>query len=175
MPLNHKTAWVYLDSFFNENGQFTSSRLDTLQFEKTYQTNDRIVWWQADKFIGLPEKTYTTEQTVYSLEEQIFANPCAQVAQSEFTIPLQDSSYISRFGDEAAIGKSSKLTTPVQTPLGSFADCILFEKHAPGYRRDKVYIKPGLGVVKFIHALAPPSGFIITNRQVSTLVSVISY
>jgi hypothetical protein len=57
------------------------------------------------------------------------------------------------------------------TEVATFTNCLFFEKYAQGYRRDQVYLQPGLGVVKFIHQEAPQGSFSIETQQISTLIS----
>ncbi len=175
LPLSGTTLWIFEDSFFNDQGNFVNRKVDTLQFSKTFQTQkDGIVWWQPDKFIGLPEKCMTTGKDLYSLQPRFFGgNLCVLDAAIEYSIPASDSiGYLAHFADEAAIGKAVKMKASLDLPFGKLDQCILFEKHAPGYRRDKVYIKPGVGVVKFIHALSSTVNGNIVIRQISTLMSV---
>ena len=56
IPLSVNHYWIYLDSIF-DNGIFIRTKYDTLRFTKAYQTHsDGLVWWEANKLIGLPEK-----------------------------------------------------------------------------------------------------------------------
>ena len=173
MPISDRTYWVYEDSIF-EDGIFKMKRLDTLRFSKKYMTiTDNIIWWEADKFLGLPSKLYANDSGIYKLEYRMFSSPCVMDVKKEYYEPEQDfTQYLTSFDDDAAIGRINKLHSPVTVPTGSFEQCISFEKFAPTYRSDKVIIKMGVGVIKFIHQLAPPSDTEIKLQLVSSLVGV---
>jgi hypothetical protein len=70
------------------------------------------------------------------------------------------------------MGRSIKIEDPIVTPAGKFNGCVLFEKNARSFRKDQIYFKPGLGVIKYIQEKAQ-MGFPITKlQQISTLVSI---
>ena len=170
IPLSSKHYWVYLDSIF-DNGTLIATKYDTLQFVKTYQTQpDGLIWWEANKFVGLPEKCYANDSGIFSLEFRLFTSNTILDSRKEIYLFSQDSlRYLTSFGDEAAIGKA--LHTSCQAENRTFANCLFFEKYAPMYRRDQVWLQPGLGVVKFIHEEAPQGNLTIQMQQISTLVS----
>ena len=133
---------------------------------------DGLIWWEGNLFIGLPETLYANESAFFNLSERLFA-PDLLDAKKEFTIPEGDSlNYITNFEDAAAKGRSLKLTTPVSTSFGTFNDCVYFEKNARNYRKEQVFFKPGLGVIKFIYEKAPIGKRVIELQQISTLVGV---
>lgn len=170
IPLSSKHYWVYLDSIF-DNGVFAAVKYDTLQFSKTYQTTaDGLIWWEADKFVGLPVKCYANDSSIFGLDYRLFTSNTILDAKKEIYQFSQDSlRYLTSFADEAAIGKA--LHTSFATPAGNFANCLFFEKFAPMYRKDQVWLQPGLGVVKYIHEEAPMGSLSIQIQQISTLVS----
>jgi hypothetical protein len=47
----------------------------------------------------------------------------------------------------------------------------LFEKKAPFFRKDQVFFKPGLGVVKYFYEEAPMGSMVMDMQKISTLVS----
>ena len=75
------------------------------------------------------------------------------------------------FEDIAAMGRSVKMENVIQTTVAHFDNCILFEKNARNYRRDQVYFKPELGVIKYIMEKAAQGTSQIKLQQISTLVS----
>jgi hypothetical protein len=170
IPLSSKHYWIYLDSIF-DNGSFASVKYDTLHFTKTYQTNtDGLIWWEGSKFVGLPSKCYSNDSCIFGLDYRLFTSNTILDAKKEIYQFSQDSlRYLTSFADEAAIGKA--LHTSFATPAGTFTNCLFFEKYAPMYRKDQVWLQPGLGVVKYIHEEAPMGSLTIQTQQISTLVS----
>jgi hypothetical protein len=74
IPLSSKHYWVYLDSIF-DNGSLTSIKYDTLKFAKTYRTHtDGLIWWEANKFVGLPSKCYANDSSIFGLEFRLFTS-----------------------------------------------------------------------------------------------------
>jgi hypothetical protein len=172
IPFSSKHSWVYLDSIF-DNGVFVRTELDTLQFTKTYQTqSDGLIWWAPNKSVGLPSKCYANDSTVFSLEDRLFTSHTVFDVKKELYLFTPDSiQFLTSFGDEMATGKAINLAYLISTPAGNFPNCLLFEKYARMYRRDQVYLEPGIGVVKYIHEEAPSGSLIIQTQQISTLVS----
>ena len=170
VPLSSKHYWVYLDSIF-DNGNFVSTKYDTLKFTKTYQTQpDGLIWWEANKFVGLPLKTYANDSSIFGLDYRLFTSNTILDSRKEIFLFSQDSlRYITSFGDEAAIGRA--LHCNFSSRVATFTNCLFFEKYSPMYRRDQVYLQPGLGVVKFIHQEADQGSPEIQTRQISTLIS----
>lgn len=170
IPLSSKHYWIYLDSIF-DNGSFVSTKYDTLRFVKTYQTQpDGLIWWEANKYVGLPTKCYANDSSIFGLDFRLFTSNTILDSRKEIYMFGQDSlRYLTSFGDEAAIGRA--LHTDLQTNVANFTNCLFFEKYARMYRRDQVYVQPGLGVVKYIHEEAPQGSLEIQIQQISTLVS----
>lgn len=171
VPLSSKHYWIYLDSIF-DNGIFQRTELDTLRFTRTYQTqSDGLIWWEPCKLVGLPEKCYVNDSSILGLEERLFTSHTVLDAKKEIYLFSQDSiRFLTSFGDEVATGKAINLTNTISTPAGNFTNCLFFEKYARMYRRDQVYLEPGLGVVKYIHEETPPGSLIIETQQISTLI-----
>lgn len=169
LPLNKKNYWVYRDSIFN-NGVFTKVQYDTLRFVNTWQSHpDNLVWWETSISIGLPGLLYVTDSSFYEIQSSLFV-PDMISAQKSFGLFAGDSiRYLTSFEDNAAFGRSIKLEGSINSPAGNFDDCILFEKNAPNYRRDKIYFKPGFGVVKYISEKAMPGSGTLQLQQSSIL------
>ena len=169
LPLSLNNFWVYEDSFFN-NGTFLRVQIDTLQFIRTNQTTtDKLIWWDSNIDIGIPIRLYSNEIGIYNLEKRLFTS-CTWEANKEFVTPAGDSAkYLTRFEDIAAQGRSLKLNEIISTPAGDFGSCIYFEKYARNFRKDQVFIKPGIGVVKYIREVAPMGHPVLKLQQISTL------
>jgi hypothetical protein len=171
MPLSSRNFWVYEDSIFND-GVFASVKLDTLRFTTTYKSlTDNLVWWQSSVSVGLPEKMYSNDSSLFDLQNRMFT-PGIMDAHKSYSLFQGDSlKYLTSFEDAAAIGRSVKMDDILTTRAGLFADCILFEKNARNYRLDQMYFKPQFGVVKYILYKAPMGTRTIKLQQVSTLVA----
>ena len=169
LPLSQNNYWVYEDSFFN-NGTFLRVQTDTLKFISTNQTTtDKLIWWDGSIDIGLPTRLYANENGIYNLEKRLFTS-CTWEANKEFVTPSGDiARYLTRFEDIAAQGRSVKLNEIISTPAGDFGGCIYFEKYARNFRKDQVFIKPGIGVVKYIREIAPMGQPVLKLQQISTL------
>lgn len=150
IPMNSKNYWVYEDSVFI-NGSFSKVQYDTLRYTAALKsTTDGLVWWESSLSVGIPEILYANDSALFTIENRFFTDDIKDVKQ-EFSLFSGDSlRYITSFEDVAAIGRSIKLTNSFKTPAGAFKDCIYIDKNARNYRRDQVYLKPGLGVVKFM-------------------------
>ena len=172
LPLNHNNYWIYEDSVFND-GVFVKVQFDTLRFVKTFQSlPDDLIWWETEISIGLPEKLYANDSTIFQMEPRMFAQEPTWDAKSEYSLFDGDSArYLTSFDDNAAMGTSVKMDDAIITPAGKFTDCVLFEKNARSFRRDQVYFKPGLGVIKYIQEKAPMGSPFTKLQQISTLVS----
>lgn len=159
MPLNSKSYWVYEDSLFDSEGNFNLVQIDTLRYSKTLQSPDNLIWWETKKDIGLPRKLYASDDAIYGLQKGTFIMD-SFYSKREFYV-ADSVNFLSGFNDIIAFGKIVRRTEPVETPAGIFYNYILFEKYSPGYRRDKVYFVPGLGVIQytseFYKAPGPPS------------------
>ncbi len=173
LPLNNHNYWVYEDSLY-VNGVFSSTRMDTLRMVTAYQsTPDNLIWWKTNAVeVGLPDMLYASDSAIFQASYRMFVTDPILDAKKEYGLFDGDSTrYLTSFEDYAALGRSVKCTNPISTRAGSFEDCILFEKKAPGFRLDQVYLKPGIGVVRYSwqESMGSPT---FKNRQISTLVSV---
>jgi hypothetical protein len=172
LPLSSKNYWVYEDSVF-DNGFFLRVQYDTLRYISTKKSlEDGLIWWESNISVGLPELLYANDSAFFTLTERLF-NPEVKDAKKDFSVPSGDSlRYLTSFEDAAANGRSVKLQAAVITSAGSFSNCIYFEKNARNYRRDQVYFKPGLGVVRYIQEKAQPGSPVVKLQQISTLVAI---
>jgi hypothetical protein len=172
LPLSAKNFWVYEDSIFN-NGSFVRVQFDTLRYtSNVISTADGLVWWNGNLQVGLPSTIYSNESAFFTLSERLFT-PGIIDARKDYIMPEGDSvKYLSNFEDVAAHGRSVRLQGNVITTMGSFSDCILFEKNARYFRKDQVYFKPGLGVVKYIQEKTQSGHMEMKLQQISTLVAV---
>ena len=172
LPLNKNNYWIYQDSMFN-NGVFQNVQYDTLRFDKTYLSlSDNLIWWQANMEVGLPDLLYSSDSSIFSIEQRMFS-PTDPIwdARKEFSLfSGETANYLAHFDDNAAQGKSIKLDGDLATPAGEFPDCIQFEKNARSYRKDEIFFKPGIGVVKYTQEKAPMGTTVIKLQQISTLV-----
>ncbi|MDZ4792639.1 MAG: hypothetical protein SGI83_00005 [Bacteroidota bacterium] len=172
LPLSSKNYWVYEDSVYNY-GVFVKVQYDTLRFSSNKKSlSDGLTWWESNIMIGLPEILYANDSAFFALSDRMFT-PDVIDARKDFMIPAGDSvKYLSNFQDAAAQGRSVKLAAPVLTSFGTFNSCFFFEKNARNYRKDQIYFKPGLGVIKYIREEAPLGDRNIKLQQVSTLIAV---
>ena len=170
LPLSSKNFWIYQDSVFN-NGVFVKVQFDTLRYLSNKKSlSDGLVWWEGNISVGLPDLLYANDSTFFGLTDRFFT-PGFKDVKKEFGLFSGDSlKYLTSFDDAAALGRSLRIDTPLETTAGTFNDCYYFEKNARNYRRDQVYFKPGIGVVKYILEKAPFGEPVIKLQQVSTLV-----
>jgi hypothetical protein len=170
LPLGKKNYWVYEDSIF-ENGVFQRTQIDTLRFTSNEKTlSDNLVWWKSNITVGLPETLYASDSAIFGLSDRMFIQNIKDV-KKEFGLFAGDSlRYLTSFDDAAAIGRLLKLTSALKTPSGSYQDCLYLEKNARDYRRDQVYFKPGIGVLKYIQEKVPPGEYDIKLQKISTLI-----
>lgn len=171
LPLSAKNYWVYLDSIY-QDGVFVKTQLDTLRFSNTWKSlPDGIVWWGTNKSVGLPAVICSNDSAIFLVSDRFFTEGFKD-ARKEYSLFAGDSAkYLTSFDDAAAAGRSLKINNEVKTPAGQFTECIWFEKNARNYRKDQLYFKPGIGVLKYIQEKAPMGTFIIRMQQISTLVS----
>jgi hypothetical protein len=169
LPLSSNNYWIYEDSVFAD-GVFSKVQYDTLRYLSNKKTlTDGLVWWEGNKSIGLPDLLYANDSTFFGLTDRLFS-PDLKDVKKEFGLIAGDSlRYLTSFEDAAAQGRS--IESPLITSAGTFDDCMYFEKNARNYRKDQVYFKPGLGVVKYIYEKAPVGTRSIKLQQVSTLVA----
>jgi hypothetical protein len=171
LPLSSKNYWIYEDSVF-ANGVFTKVQYDTLR----YLTNkkslaDGLIWWEGNISVGLPDLLYANDSSFFGLSDRLFAPDIRDVKKEFGLFPGDSLRYITSFEDAAAQGRSLKIETTINTSAGTFADCFYFEKNARNYRKDQVYFKPGIGVIKYIQEKSPIGQRVIKLQQVSTLVA----
>ena len=171
LPLSSKNYWIYEDSIFTE-GVFTKVQFDTLRYLANKKSlSDGLVWWEGNISVGLPDILYANDSSFFILTQRLFA-PEINDVKKEFGLFSGDSlRYLTNFEDAAAMGRSLKLESPLKTSAGTFNDCFYFEKNARNYRKDQVYFKPGIGVVKYIMEKAPFGQRVIKLQQVSTLLA----
>lgn len=170
MPMNIRNYWIYEDSVFLD-GSFVRVQYDTLRYTDTYKSlPDGLIWWESKTEVGLPSRIYVNDSAFIKLEERFFT-PNILDAKKDFSLFPGDSiRYLTNFTDAAAMGRSLRITTPLTSPAGTFNECIYFEKYARDFRKDQVYFKPGLGVIKYIQEKAPLGSRVIKLQQVSTLI-----
>lgn len=171
MPLSAKSYWVYEDSVYND-GVFVKVKFDTLRYNHTMKSlSDGLTWWESDLFVGIPQTLYTNDSSLIGMQERLY-NPDVADAKKEFGLFTGDSlKYLASFDDIAAAGRSLKMKGTYITPAGTFDDYLYFEKNARNYRKDQVFFKPGVGVLKYIQEKAPFGTRVIKLQQVLTLVS----
>ncbi len=171
LPLNTRNFWVYEDSVFN-NGVFQKVQYDTLRFTSALKSlSDGLVWWESNIGVGLPEKLYASDSSLFKMEDRMFTSGIID-AKKEYGLFAGDSlRYLSAFKDAAAIARSLKTNTVLSTPAGDFSGYLYFEKNARNYRKDQVFFQPGIGVIKYVREMASMGSPFIKLQQVSTLVS----
>jgi hypothetical protein len=171
LPLSTGNYWIYLDSVFM-NGEFSTARYDTLRYSTTYKTlPDGLVWWKGNVNVGLPDRMYSNDSALFKLEDRLFTSGITDARKDYSLFPGDSIRYLASFEDAAAIGRSLKIPGSYKSPAGSFSDCVYFEKNARSYRRDQVYFKPGIGVLKYILEKAPMGERVIVLQQISTLIA----
>lgn len=173
LPLSQHNYWVYQDSLFTD-GVFTKVQFDTLRYATQKQSmSDGLVWWEGSINIGLPQMLYANDSSFYGLESKLFY-PGMLDTKKEFGLFAGDSlRYLTSFqSDIMALGRLLKVNEPITTAAGSFDNCIYFEKNARNYRKDQVYFKPGLGVVRYIQETVPYGSRTLKLQQVSSLVAI---
>ena len=171
LPLSAKNYWIYEDSVFND-GIFVRVQLDTLRYTSTMKSlTDGLVWWESNVNVGLPERLYTNDSAFFKLEQRMFIQDIMDSKKDFSLFPGDSIRYLASFEDAAAQGRSLKLKTGIKTPAGYYDDCLYFEKNARNYRKDQVYFKPGIGVLKYIQEKAPVGQRVIKLQQISTLIA----
>jgi hypothetical protein len=171
LPLSQKNYWVYLDSIY-VNGVFFKTQYDTLRFTSFESSPDHLIWWKSNIEVGLPDLLYSNDSTIFLANYRLFAPDPIRDAKKEYGLFVGDSiKYLTSFEDNAAMGRSVKWSPAIVTPAGTFTNCILFEKKAPFFRKDQMFFKPGLGVVKYFYEEAPMGSMVMDMQKISTLVS----
>lgn len=171
MSLSSRNYWIYEDSIF-ENGSLLRVQYDTLRYtNNTKSLSDGLTWWESDLYIGLPQTLYANDSSFFTLQPKLY-NPDFVDAKKDYALFPGDSlRYLASFDDIAAQGRSLKMSGSYETPAGSFDNYIYFEKNARNYRKDRLYFKPGVGVMKYIREKAPMGSPFIKLEQVMTLVA----
>jgi hypothetical protein len=171
IPLSHKNFWIYEDSVF-ANGIFHHVQFDTLRYNKTYQSlADNLIWWESNISVGIPQKLFSNDSALFQMQDRFFTEAVID-ARKDFALFTGDSiRYLASFEDNAAQGRSLKMESTFATPAGYFEGWILFEKYARNFRRDQVFFKPGLGVMKYTREKAPMGSRTLKPEQILTLVS----
>jgi hypothetical protein len=171
LPLYARNYWVYEDSIFN-NGIFARVQYDTLRYLPALRTLvDNLTWWQGNIFVGLPQTVFVTDSVLYEMADRLFMFEIKDVKKDFSLIPADSLHYLASFDDNAAIARSVKIPGIITIAAGSFDNCYSFEKHAPAYRKDHVYFKPGLGVLKYRTEKAQMGSRILKLTNIKTLVS----
>lgn len=171
MPLSAKSYWIYEDSIF-DNGTLVRVQYDTLRYTSNVRSlSDGLTWWESNVYVGLPQTLYNNDSSFFGLQPKLY-NPDLKDAKKDYGLFPGDSiRYLGSFDDIAASGRSLKMKTALNVPAGEFIDYIYFEKNARNYRKDQLYFKPGVGVLKYIQEKAPFGQRVIKLQQIMTLVA----
>lgn len=171
LPMSSKNYWVYEDSVFN-NGIFVKVKHDTLRYTSTLESlTDKLIWWEGNISVGLPDRLYANDSAIFEIDNRMFTPGIIDAKKDYWLFEGDSLHYLAHFEDNAAQGRSVKMESTIKTPAGSFDEYFLFEKNARNYRRDQVYFKPGLGVLRYTLEQAPAGSGVIKLQQVSTLVT----
>lgn len=171
MPLSTKSYWIYADSVFTD-GVFVKVQTDTLRYTHTMKSlNDGLIWWESNMFAGIPRTLYTNDSSLFSMEQRLYSPDYSDVKKEYSLFPGDSLKYLASFDDIAAAGRSLKMSGDYTTPAGTFKDYLYFEKNARNYRKDQVFFKPGVGVLKYIQEKAPFGTRVIKLQQILTLVA----
>ena len=171
MPLSANSYWIYEDSVF-DNGTFARVQYDTLRYTSNVRSlNDGLTWWESDVYVGLPQILYNNDSSFFGLQPKLH-DPEQKDAKKDYGLFPGDSiRYLASFDDIAASGRSLKMNGGISVPAGDFEECIYFEKNARNYRKDQLYFKPGVGVLKYIQEKAPFGQRVVKLQQIMTLVA----
>lgn len=171
MPLSAMNYWVYQDSVFMD-GVFREVKTDTLRFSSNIRSlADGLTWWQSTVNVGIPQLLYTSDTSLFALQPKLYNPDYMEARKDLFLFPGDSVKYLSGFDDIAAAGRSLRINGKYEVPAGSFTDYIYFEKNARSYRKDQVYFKPGVGVLKYIHEQAPMGQRVIKLQHIKTLIA----
>jgi len=171
MPLSSESYWIYEDSIF-DNGTFVRVQFDTLRFTSNVKSlSDGITWWNSTVYVGLPQTLYSNDSSFFGLQPRLYNPDFKDAKRDYFLFPGDSVRYLAGFGDIAAQGRSLKMNSAFKTPAGEFDEYFYFEKNARNYRKDQLYFKPGVGVLKYIQEKAPIGTRVIKLQQVMTLVA----
>lgn len=160
LPLNKKNYWVYLDSVYNTNGDFSHTQTDTLRFLETRRTADGITWWSQalvnGRYVpaGFPTFIYSTDSTVY------FISWRGAGARWFGVIPADSVVESCHYADFSQTCISRKIQGRVTVPAGDFSNCLKFIKtQFLGSYNIEADFKPGIGVLKawyYTDSMFPP-------------------
>ena len=171
LPLSANNYWVYEDSIF-DNGTFLRTQLDTLRFKGNKRSvTDGLVWWESTVDVGLPMSLYANDSAFFLLQQRAYSPDYYDAKKDYSLFPGDSIRYLASFDDIAAQGRSLRMNTIYSTPAGDFGDWTYFEKNARNYRKDRVYFKRGIGVMKYIHEKAVMGSYQIKLQHIKTLVA----
>lgn len=170
LPLNNKNYWIYADSIYAD-GVFQKVQQDTLRINGDSRSlTDGLIWWETSLEIGLPAKMYASDSAIFKIEDRMFTEGIKDVKKEYGLFEGDSLRYITAFEDAAAIGRSLKINTSINTPAGEFSDMLFVEKNARNFRKDQVWFKPGIGVIKYRQEKAVMGSPVVKLQKVSTLV-----
>lgn len=171
MPMSAGNYWIYEDSIFND-GVFQQVKMDTLRYSSNLRSlSDGLIWWESKLFVGIPQLLYNNDTAMYGLQTKLYNPEYKDVKRDFFLFPGDSVKYLSGFDDIAASGRSLRMKSSISVPAGEFDNYLYFEKNARNYRKDQVYFKPGVGVLKYIQEKAPFGQRVLKLQQVMTLVA----
>jgi hypothetical protein len=171
LPLSTKSYWIYLDSIYTD-GILSSVKRDTLRFKSYISLPDSLIWWEPDMDLGLPSILFANDSAIFTNTFRFFSQDCIKDVKKEYCLfDGETAQYLTSFDDNAAMGRSVKLSAAVACPAGNFDECILFEKNAPFFRKDVMIFKPGVGVVKYQTEKTPMGSSTMKLEKISTLLS----
>lgn len=171
MPLSAKSYWIYEDSVF-DNGTFVRAQRDTLRYIRNIRSlSDGLIWWDSDVNVGLPQRLYTNDSAIFLMRQRQYSPELVDAKKEYGLFPGDSLRYLTGFDDIAASGRSLKLNEEIRTPAGTFDNCIYFEKLARNFRKDQVFFKPGVGVLKYIKEEAPMGTRVLQLQNIMTLVA----
>ncbi len=171
MPLSANSYWIYEDSIF-DYGTFVKVQRDTLRYTRNIRSlSDGLIWWESDVNVGLPQRLYSNDSAIFLMRQRQYSPNLVDAKKDYSLFPGDSIRYLTSFEDIAANGRSLKLYEDTPTPAGTFEDCFYFEKHARNFRKDQVFFKPGVGVLKYIREEAPMGTRVLQLQNIMTLVA----
>ncbi len=171
MPLSAKSYWIYEDSVF-DNGTFLRVDMVTLRYIRNIRSvSDGLIWWESDAYVGLPQLLYSNDSAIFLMRQRQYSPDLVDAKKDYSLFPGDSVRYLTSFDDIAATGRSLKLNEGISTPAGTFDACIYFEKYARNFRKDQVFFKPGVGVLKYIREEAPMGTRVLKMQHTMTLVA----
>jgi hypothetical protein len=171
IPLNAKNYWVYEDSVFNY-GTFLRVEYDTLRYRGIRRSlYDGLVWWESTADLGIPQMLYANDSALFALKQRAYTPDYVDAKKDYSLFPGDSIRYLASFDDIAAQGRSIRMKSTYAVPAGEFDGYFYFEKNARNYRKDRIYFKPGIGVLKYIIEEAQMGTFQIKLQHIKTLVN----